>query len=103
MAGFSPRKTYLEQAKRLGVQDIDILPTDRQQEHVMQQINEMRIIINRNLVDLTGLVNGRNKAKDTAMVTAFDSKIVGFSSDIQQLVDKLALLNQLQKELEGQE
>ena len=101
MADFSPRKAYRDIAERLGVQPDDFLPVDRQLEHIIQQITEMRIIINRNIVDIAGLEKSRQEAHDTATITAYDSQIAKYSSDVRQLVDKLELLNRLKSELEA--
>lgn len=97
----SPLSIYQEVADKFGISGDKELPKDQQLHYIQQQLQEMRLIVNRALVDIVGLEKNRQDAKDEMSRDAYGRGLDEHYSQIRQYSNKMDALLELQKELEG--
>ncbi len=99
MADVSPLAKYKEVAKKFNFGEGKEVPDEIKQSFIQDQINEMRSICNRLIIDIVGAHAGMAEAKDETSRSAYLSAIANQESDLRQYSKKLDTLITLNQEL----
>lgn len=102
MADYSPRAKYYEIAEAFNISGEKMLASDLVLAHIQAQVQEMKQICNRLLVDLAGAHASLARVKDHEAQAAYKNAVANQESELRQYSTKLDVLLKLKEELEAE-
>lgn len=96
----SPREKYNSIAKEMGVTEDKNVPAIAQLSFAREQANQMKLLVNRFLFDITIAKTKVEKSKDRDTKSAAENKVREYEAQLAQTLDGLTVANELVKELE---
>lgn len=94
-------ETYNAIAEELGITDDFNTPPVARLSFAREQANQMKILVNRYLFDLTMTKTRMEQAKDDDSKAAFRNKVSEYEQQLRQTRDGLKIATELVKELES--
>lgn len=102
MPKVSPLSQYKKLADKFGYTGDKLQPTDRQLAFIQEQIEQMKSIGNRLLIDATTTMVHLDAAQDQATKSAYEQQLSKYTNDLRSTSDSLDAMLTLRTELEAE-